>query len=200
MATFGAEEFVLYDTFPGAVNPNMSEPVNGFDSTHSNNVSTAVFDVGTKIMNYNDVSTTTKGARTANKGPYTCIYAKYVCSTTASDITAGEQVTQFCMSDGVRPFAMTKELTAANGAMIMPPLAVACADMTPNSHGWFWCGGVCPQEDITALDTSAWPVTDGSIAGGQVIVVSTGFSLATMSVDVSDNGTLAVGFAYVADT
>ncbi|MHC4464782.1 MAG: hypothetical protein ACYS6W_08675 [Planctomycetota bacterium] len=198
MASLGAEEFILYDTMPGPVNPNMSKPVNGFDSTHSNNVSTAVYRPGTKIMSFQDVTVTTAGSRTANIGGYTCVYAKYVCGTTAIDVTAGEIMTQYDGSAGVIPFAVTRDLSGSNGAGQNSPCAIACADITPNAFGWYWCEGVCPQEDVTALDQSTF-VTDGSVAQGEALWITTGASHATLSgtdVAVSE---LIVGRAYRTD-
>lgn len=198
MASLGAEEFILYDTMPGLVNPNMSKPVNGFDSTHSNNTTTAVYVPGTKIMSYQEVSVTAKGARTANIGSYACVYAKYVCGTTAIDVTAGEIMTQYDASDGARPFAVTRDVSGSNGAGQNSPCAIACADITPNAFGWYWCVGVCPQTDVTALDQSTF-VTDGSVSQGEALWITTGASHATLSgtdVAVSE---LIVGRAYASD-
>jgi len=200
MAGLAAEEFILYDTVPGVANPNISIPTDGFDATTHSGVATAAWDTGTKILGYQDVTITTNGARQCNRGGYTMVYGQYLCSTTAADASAGEQMTLGCGSTGFHgQLSFTKELTAANGAIIHAPCVFAAADMTPSSYGFFWCEGVCPQEDVTGLDQSSTYVTDGSVAGGQVLVVPTASSIATLSIDVSDNGTLAVGFAYVAD-
>jgi len=198
MAALGAEEFFLFDTMPGLINPNMSKPVNGFDSTHSNNTTTAVYVPGTKIMSYQEVSTTVAGARTANIGSYACIYAKYVCSTTAQDVSAGDIMVQYCGSAGVRPFAVTREVTASNGKQQNASCAIACADITPNAFGWYWCAGVCPQTDVTALDQSTF-VTDTSVAAGEAMWITVGASHATLSgtdVAVSE---LIIGKAYADD-
>jgi len=107
-------------------------------------------------------------------------------------------MTQFCASDGARPFAVTRDMSAANGAAQNAPCAIACADITPNAYGWYWCVGVCPQTDVTALDQSTF-VTDGSVAQGEALWLTTGASHATLSgtdVAVSE---LIVGRAYVAD-
>lgn len=198
MAAIGAEEFILYDTMPGLVNPNMSIPTNGFDSTHSNNVTTAVYVPGTKIMGYQEVSTTAKGARTANIGSYACVYAKYICATTAMDVSAGDIMTQYCGSDGARPFAVTRDMSGSNGAFQNAPCAIACADITPNAYGWYWCAGVCPQTDVTALDQSTF-VTDGSVAGGEALWLTPGEDHATLSGTDIAVSELIVGRAYVSD-
>ena len=200
MAGLAAEEFILYDTVPGRVNPNVGMPTNGFDSTDNSNVATATWDTGTKVLGYQDVTVTTAGARQCNRGGYTMVYGQFLCSTTAADCSAGEFLTLGCGSTGFHgQLSFTKELTAANGAIITAPLVVAAADMTPSSYGFFWCEGVCPQEDVTGLDQSTTYTSDGSVVSGRVLVVPTGSSVATISIDVSDNATVAVGFAYVAD-
>ena len=200
MAAISAEDFMLYDTVPGPVNPNMSRPVNGFDSTHSCNVTTPTYDPGTKIMVYQDVSTTTKGARSANFGWYTCVYGKYVCSTNAVDVTAADLCTISCGSDGhLGAIAFTREITGSN-ILIRPPMVVACADMTPNSYGWFWCEGICPQEDITGLEASAYP-TDGSVGIGDLLVVDPASTCeVAISVDISGEAVLHVGWSFRADS
>jgi hypothetical protein len=198
MAGLGAEEFILYDTMPGPVNPNMSKPVNGFDSTHSCGT-IAVYVPGTKIMSYQEVTTTSAGSRSANLGSYTCIYAQYVCATTEIDVTAGEIMTYSCGSSGAHgPLALTRDMSASNGAPAAGPCAIACVDVTPDGFGWYWCAGVCPQSDVTALDQSTF-VTDGSVSQGSPLILTTGASHATLSCDISDNGTLCVGWALRAD-
>jgi hypothetical protein len=199
MASLGAEEFYLIDHWPGAIHPYLSDPTAGFDSTTYNQVTTAAYKPGTKILGYNDTTTTTGGSRSANRGYYTVLYAKYLCATTAIDITAGDIVTISCGSAGAYgDLAVTRDMSASNGAGACMPAAIACADLTPTSYGFFWCGGICPQEDVTGLDMSAY-VTDGSVTQGTMLVLSTGASHATFSIDVSDNATMQVGWAYCAD-
>lgn len=199
MGAISAEDFILYDTMPGPVDPNMSEPVGGFDGTHSCGT-TAVYRPGTKVMRYNDTTTTTAGSRSANLGWYTCIYAQYVCATTEIDVTAGEIMTLSCASAGAHgPLALTRDLSASNGAVLQGPCAIACADITPDGFGWYWCAGVCPQEDVTGLDMSAF-VTDGSIVSGNALMLTTGASYATLSGTVEDTASLLIGYAYIADS
>jgi len=203
MAAIGAEEFYLIDRWPGAINANLSDPTAGFDSTTYNQVTTAYFKAGTKIQGYNDTTTTTGGSRSANRGYYTIIYAKYVCATTALDITAGDIVTISCGSAGAHgDLAVTRDLSASNGNCLGGPAAIACADLTPSSYGFFWCDGVCPQEDVTGLDISAY-VTDGCVAGGFPMALDFDSSHATFrQYDVtvlSSHATMPVGFALKDD-
>lgn len=177
MAAIGAEEFYLIDIWPGTINPNLSEPTCGFDSTTISNVATAAYLPGTKIQGCNDLTKSTGGLRSMNQGYYTMMYAKYHCSTTAADITAADFVTISCLSSDVHgPLAVTRETTAGSS---FGPVAVCILDMTPDSFGWFWCGGYCPQEDVTVLDVSVY-VTDGSVVGGFPLALS-GASVCTLT-------------------
>ena len=199
MAAIGAEEFYIIDIWPGAPDANLSEPTVGFDSTTISNVATAVYTPGSKIMGYNELTVSADGARSMNQGTYTMMYAKYHCSTTLADITACDLLTISCLSGDVHgPLAVTRETTAGSS---FGPLAVCILDMTPDSFGWFWCGGQCPQNDVTSLDTSIY-VTDGSVVGGFPIALS-GASVCTLKqyeiTSLSADAAPMVGMALISD-
>ena len=199
MAAIGAEEFYIHDLWPGAINANLSEPTIGFDSTTISNVATAVYLAGTKIQGCNEVTVSADGARSMNQGYYTMMYAKYHCSTTLADITACDLLTISCLSSHVHgPLAVTREVTSGGG---FGPLAVCILDMTPDSFGWFWCGGYCPQNDVTSLDTSIY-VTAGCVGGTFPITLS-GASVCTLTqyeiTSLPTDAAPIVGMALISD-
>ena len=74
MAGINLSSVILYDRWPGPVNPNLGMPVDGWDNTVDNYKTTAATDLpawplGTKIMTYSDNSWA--------PGWYTMIYLEY---------------------------------------------------------------------------------------------------------------------------
>jgi len=202
MASLGAEEFYLIDMWPGTPNANLSEPTTSLDSTVYNTVTTPYYLPGTKLQICQDVTVTTTNARSCNQGYSTLIYAKFVEATNSGDCTACDIVTLFCIStNALGPLAVTKDVSAGMDGF-GGPVAIAVADITPDAYGWFWCGGVCPQEAITAMDVCIY-VTDGSVVGGIPLALSWDSSecqLAQYEITVAGHfSVLPIGFAYVND-
>ena len=187
MAGIAMKDIVMKDNFPGVPNFNLGIPKNGFDSPVHSDVTTPTYPIGTKIQAYND--------GTGIKGPYTMIYLAHYClsdyDTLPEGATNGLLCQAFCNSscvsaDGTANAAF--KVTGPGNAALATGFAegtmngiaaFACASMSRHDttadgaavpgFGWFWCGGVCPEADITlfAADHS----TDGNVAVGMAVGV-----------------------------
>lgn len=202
MASIAPSDMYLKDMWPGPYNPHMSIPTDGWDSTKigaGNNNSIARFVPGTKIIGMNEVTISRGRSATMQTGGYTMIYTKYVCYTDAQDLSATDIVVMGCGSaKGTGVMSCSRDMSAGNGIVTGGPAAIACADCTPDSYVWAWCGGQAPLNDCTALDVTGI-VTDGSVEGGEAFVLSVGASHATFSaVDSSNNW--PIGLALRDDT
>ena len=68
--------------------------------------------------------------------------------------------------------------------------------MTAQYYGWFWVGGVCPENDVTGTMSGNYR-TDGTVAIGPIDVADVattdnlGFALSAVE---------ACGFSYSADS
>jgi len=177
MANFRLSKLVLQDKFPGAVNPNLSTPTDGWDNTKDNFVTTAASDqpsypVGTKISVYTD-NTNCPGYYTMAYLALTSCYSSGACI--SADFSDGKFFCSHpktgCASQ--TQFADTSEVpyyvvhmcytTAATDLTKGTPVAIPCATLAPDgsaastngygdAYGWFWVGGVCPCKDATILD------------------------------------------------
>lgn len=191
MTVINTQALILYDKWPGAVNPNLGKPVDGWDGTTSHDVSVAAYPVGTKIMAYND--------HTANPGWYTMMYLQFAEGSDYAydgngDITAQGAGSGFCFqycatgnmdTDGTaRWYLVSNDLTnscatvadaAGGGLAHCARCAVVAGDISGNfastgrnNFGWFWVGGVCPIKDLTNLHGDI--TTDGAVVAKQEVV------------------------------
>jgi hypothetical protein len=171
MATVGFKYIVLEDRFPGAVNPNLGIPANGWDNT------APTYPIGTKIMGYEDA--------TSNPGWYTMMYlaradGSFITDYTAdvgADASIGSRVcahTDATTADGNEEapyYYVSGDLAQSDATSGYAACAVACgtmadADNTNDGaqYGWFWVGGVAPITSYPSLDVSI--ETDGNVAAG----------------------------------
>ena len=178
-------QFFLIDRWPGEVT-NGPNP-----ATWTGLSATEDFPLGTKRMIYDDT----------NKGWSTMMYLYYVKGTAALAVAGA-----LCGID------ITSMATAGqwgyvcnDGGEVVKtgPLAVALAtqvEATP--YGWWWVGGVCPSDTITAFTSTFKFITDGSVTAGLGMVMAdsstagyTKFHLAT----ATDIGSISA-FSLAADT
>jgi hypothetical protein len=197
----------------------MGRPPNGFDSTvggSGNCVTTAVFDVGTKVADYND--------GTVNPGWYTMCYMQFVeGSDSAYDAGApstGYGLCFHCEATQHHPdgnvtqtwYAVTHDLTNSDGsyggAVALPACDLSGADTTTTGaeYGWFWIGGVCPcvtspRVDCTRLGGDV--LTDGNIVAGSPFYVqddgTNAAEIALHSGDATKHMLGTIGWSLVVD-
>lgn len=209
MASIAPEDIYLIDQWPGPYNPNRSKPGEKWDSTKievGNNCATPSYPPGTKIMGFTDKTVSTGGAKLMRTGGYGMIYVKYVCSTTAIDISASEVVIYSCGSaSSFGTMACTREMTGGN-TVRTGACGIACADCTPNAHLWLWCDGFAPFNDCTTLDVTGL-VASGCIGAGDGISLGSGALDSSYALlrpyeqtAVSAVTMFPVGMAYTDDT
>ena len=139
--TVDSELLYLLDRLPGWSNPHMRVPEDGFTGASHHNVATAAYDVGTKIQVYNH------SASAGVDGSATFVYGKLEAQDTTNVLAARHFLNLH--SDAV-PFDFTNEVATYIGESVSPVVA-ALGAMTIDYYGWFWCGGVCPEEWVSDL-------------------------------------------------
>lgn len=187
-----SENFVLFDTTPGVPVLVNEVPEDGFTGEAHHNVTTEVYPLGTKIQVYN---------KTAGlKGWSTFCYGNLE----AQDATNVLAVQHLCGLFATTPKAFyysneVATIVSESGG----PCVVGLSAMTTANYGWFWCGGVVPEDYVPALGGD-WS-TDGTLVTLSLMIRATlatpgtlvgecGFAVATAAV-----GETNVGWAYVAD-
>jgi hypothetical protein len=173
-ATILAKYIVLQDTIQGEVNPNLPQPTGGFIGSSHHNVATAVYDVGTKIQDYDETA----------KGYTTFVYLK---NGTASGVAIAAGSAMIPAGDTQNSALATYIFTNdPDDGILGGPTVVALSAMTDDFYGWFWCGGVAPVGitnsgivAATTLDTDD-SVVVGVISSGDLADTDhAGFKIAT---------------------
>jgi len=159
--TIDSELIILLDLLPGHPNPHMRIPTDGFTGAGHHNVVAAAYDVGTKVQVYNH------SASAGVDGYSTFVYGKLEMQD-ATNVLAARH---FCTlhSDAV-PFDFTNDAATDIGESLAP-VVVGLGAMTVDYYGWFWCGGVCPEEHVSDLGgvyycaaaAALGPVTSGDL-------------------------------------
>jgi len=155
-STLDSELFWLFDKWPG-VPRIMDPPTDGFTGSEHNNVAVPVFMVGEKRQVYNHAPSVGAGI----DGSSTFIYLQVGTQNAMQDMVVknvcvpGSATLWYQVSDN--PDASIVQIGGA-------PCAIAIADMTDAYYGWFWCGGVCPEEYVSGLGGTYR--TDGNLVAG----------------------------------
>jgi len=162
--TVDLDYVTLFDLFPGVPDPRLGVPKDGFTGTDHHNVATAAYPLGTKIQVYNHSSVA------GIDGPSVLVY----CKLEAMDATNACKVKHICTqhSDAVY-YDLTNEAATDIGSGL-GLCAVALNTMTENYYGWFWCGGVCPEEYVPLLTGDIYCSAAAAIGGCMLADLETG--------------------------
>src|SRR3990172_13158393 len=189
-----SDEIVLVDNWPGKPLKAYSLPTTFLaDAEYYHNASTEKFPLGTKIQGYNPGTAGLQGYFTIIylklKEPEEALAAKHICV-----------VHKDALADG-HIFEVTND--NASCLTTNQPAAVALAAMTTLYYGWFWCGGVCPEDFVSGLGGSFATLNDVA-AGSQmcvtVLAVTSVASFGDFGFDLQDGtAELACGWALAAD-
>jgi hypothetical protein len=200
MAAIALGKITLIDKWPGAVNPNLGIPKDGW-SAHADDTDPR-YPIGTKIMAYSDA--------TVNPGYYTMAYAEVasVCDGGVTgnggpegDVSAGGLFVGH--ADMTQPASdLTYNITTHDGSAPPPVFVVhscyssmtdlskgtgrvglSCSTASGYGHVWMWIGGVCPVEDVTKFQGAA-----SSLNGGCITVTTNISSRALYVVDTTALG------------
>lgn len=159
-STLDSELFVLEDHWPGHA-PNEYGPIpeGGFLGKTHHDVATPQYRVGEKIKVRNHAS----GAGSAgDNGDSVLIYLLY--EGTGAPTAAAKQIV--VPDSATLWYQVTNDpdsCLVATGSLLA---AVCISTMTDACWGWFWCGGVCPEEYIPALAGNF--ATDDNVAAGAI--------------------------------
>jgi len=161
-------------------------PQDGFTGALHHNVAAAAYPLGTVLAVWND------GAAAGVSGLSEFVYLQI--ETTGAPTHAVKQVVTQDVAG--TPMKVTNDPDSAVGISGMP-CAVSISAMTDAYYGWFWCGGVCPEEFVSALGGTY--ATDDSVTAGDQLQAqdlaadAIGFGLR----DTTEN---RVGWADTADS
>ena len=191
--TISSDEIILVDNWPGIARDCYSLPTTFLaDAEYYQNSATEAFPLGTKIQGYNAGTAGLQGYFTLIylklKEPGQTLAAKHICLVHLDALADGTiyEVTNDTTSD----------LTTNQ------PCAIALSAMTTLYYGWFWCGGVCPEDYVSGLGGSYCTLSD--IAAGSNFVITnaaaTTASFGDFGFDLQDGAAeLVAGYALAAD-
>lgn len=185
-STLDSEKFILIDHWPGAVLANVPVPHHALTDSSHHNVATAKYDLGAKIQLRCDGSV-------GKAGWSTLIYLQV--GTQNPDVAIAAKT--FVVPDSASaPYQITndKDDCILNTGSALA--AIGLSAMTDAYYGWFWCGGVCPEQYVSGLGGNY--VTDGNVAAGAVVA----HALAADAIGLGPCGAdteAIIGFAYAAD-
>ncbi len=178
-------EFYLIDNWPGEVT---SGP-NPADWTTVS--ATEDFPLGTKRMVYDST----------NSGWATLMFLKFVDGT----------VPEPGLATGKFPLCGMHAAAAASGDYFVVnntgdligkigPMAVCLGSpLTATPYGWYWVGGVCPQDTISGLTARAY-VSDGDVAAQTFMVMASSASYVCFSLATATDICNYSAFSLVTDT
>jgi len=181
--TIDDASFFLQDNWPGSAPYNAETPIDGFaeaaDQHHAQ--SEEVFPLGIKFQVYNDGSA-------GPKGYSTFIYLK----------VGTQDATAIAAKSFVVPESATNLFQVSNDpsqALYLPTglVAVALSAIANGEYGWFWCGGVCPVQYVSALNGNY--VQDDTIVAGGPITAITGDVVQLGLSNDNDGGSIFQGCA-----
>lgn len=187
-----SELFYLYDRFPGVGNDRDAGPLAKVTEHPSHNVTTEKFPIGTKIVARNH------SAVAGVDGLFTLIYLNLEAQDGTNVLAVKHRVALDATTP--HPFFVTNEV-ATDIDESSGPLAVALSAMTTGNYGWFWCGGVCPEEFVSGL--GGFYNTDNTVTIGEMVradLATAGTTVGEMgfAIKASDEQTV-IGYAMAAD-
>lgn len=145
------------------------------------NVVSATFDLGTVM------SITQKGTVSGSReGMTEFVYGKYV-SADPKAMVVGQTAVSVCDGGTNSLFTFTNYADENTASLFMnheeyAPFGVICLSaMTNGRYGWFWCGGVAPEDTVTAL------------TGGVIVSINTVVEGVFCTTDVSAAGIIGIG-------
>jgi len=180
-----SEEFYLIDNWPGEV-------TNGTNPSDWTAVSaTEDYPLGTKRMVYDDT----------NSGWAILAFLKFVDGDVAEPAltAAGFPVCGMHLASAAsgKYYYVSNDM---DGVSPIGPIAVALGTpVTATPYGWFWIGGVAPQDTVSALGDYAF-VTDGNVTACSYMVLASSASYAAFHLATATDVAMFSAFSMVADT
>ena len=158
-STLDSELIVLFDNWPGTAIDRTHDYIEDITSvTVGHNVADPKYKPGTKWVVYNRPITPATGA--GQPRPSTVIYLKFANGTGAP----GPLAKQVVVPDNAAVwYWVTND---PDDAVIIPSgvAGVLLGPMADQNWGWFWCGGICPEQYVPDLGGNF--ATDGNVTAG----------------------------------
>jgi hypothetical protein len=193
--TIDSELFMLCDLWPGEPDPRKGLPLDGFTGATHHDVTEAVgLAAGYRLGDKIEVKNLTLGVA----GNSRFIYLK-LASQHASTLLYRHVVV---LHSNALPYQVTNASAGKLGTQ-KGPAAVALSAMTTGNCGWFWCGGVCPEDFVANLGGTYKTLNPGTVAIGEMTtaVITAAAACGEIGFDVRNAvGEAGVGFALAADT
>ena len=190
-STIDSELFVLQEQWPGESRQLGvgQAPAGGFTGSAHHNVATAVFGVGEKVSIFNHGGD--DGAGLSGRSDF--IYLQVGTQNADAEIAVKSIVAPDSATLWYQVSNDPDTVVVADGSMLA---AVAISPMTNSYWGWFWCGGVCPENFVSGLGGNY--LTEGTVVAGQICTNdltadAIGFG------PVAGDTEIAIGMAYASD-
>jgi len=176
--------FFLKNNWGFQPDPNLSNrrPKDGFTGADHHNVTTAFYKPGTCIQMMCDGSV-------GKAGPSLLAYLQVGTQNAAVAIAAKS----VCVPDSATVWYQVTNDPDSNIALPTDRLAIALGAIADAAYGWFWVGGVCPEQFVTALAGNY--KTDGNVAAG----IITGHDLSVDEIGLGPALGVATGAAKEGD-
>ena len=185
-ATLDSELFVLIDNVPGSISRTGETPKDGFTGADHHNVAAAAFPVGTKYQVYNT-------GVSAGKAGYSTFTYLQVGTQNSAAVLAAKSV---CVQDSATVWYQVLNEPEAAVGLTNGFVAVALSAMTDAYYGWFWTGGVCPEEFVSGLG-GTYGTDDSVAAASPIAVVDLAADALGFGIVAATTG--AVGYSVAAD-
>lgn len=185
-STLDSELFILFNRWGSSPRLYGNCPPGGFTDARHHNVANPVYELGTCVQVYN------RSSKAGKDGPSQLIYLKVGTQNADSVIAVKSAVIQ---DSATVPYTITNDpdscikLPTGTGAF-------ALGAMTDAYYGWFWCGGVCPEEFISTMAGNF--ATDSTVAAGQICYHDLAADYAGIAI-ADTAGEDICGFALAAD-
>jgi hypothetical protein len=190
-STIDSEVLVLFNAFGGPDRVG-HVPKDGFTGSSHHNVATAAYPLGTVLR------VEQRGAA-GQVGFSEFVYLKMGTQNADSVVAAKSVVVQ---DSATVPLVMTND---PDSCIAIPTNfgAYAISAMTNAYYGWFWCGGICPEDYVSGLGGTY--STNGSVVAGAFSYGDQSADLCGLVPSVATGTAVtgkvtAAGFALVADT
>jgi hypothetical protein len=167
--TLDSDLLLLTDNWPGHPTGQYSPPTDGFTGASSHNVEAAAYPLGTKISVYN------RGTA-GQAGLSTLIYLQLLTQHSTNLVAAKSVVVQDSATVWWKVTNATANVASTQQA------AIALSAMTTAYYGWFWCGGVCPEDFVSGLGGNY--LTNGLVVAASQICPTAGLATAVGSTGV----------------
>ena len=189
-STIDSEKFYLFDRWPGSPLTSAATPTGGFTGASHHNVTSPAYPVGTKIAVMNTHTSYQIGGSVM-------IYLRNI-ENVSTDYPV--EAKHFVVPQNTSNWY---EVTNKQGSILADggtPGAVGLSTMstTTGYYGWFWCGGVCPEQYVTDLGGNFATAT-GAIAGVDVLsaLESTSTTYGSIGMTIADSTTLNIPVAFL---